>query len=594
MRPILLFSRKIRPLSRIHKYKMLSGEGEIKIMGFLSLYRKYRPQNFDNLVGQKHVVKTLKNAFKHQRIAHAYLFAGPRGTGKTSTAKVFAQALNCVQGPSIEPCGKCNMCQKIQSGQSIDVIEIDAASNRGIDEIRDLRDKVRFFPGEGSYKVYIIDEVHMLTKGAFNALLKTLEEPPENVVFILATTEPHKVLDTILSRCQRFDFTLHSFEDIKKRLEYICKQEGVTYQDQALNTIVYSANGGLRDAISLLDQAISYTNADLTIEEIQQMLGKVEQKLLIRFFDYIINQQTAEALQMVNQVIDRGNSIATFVGDLIEQARQLLLVKECGAESGILSYPIEILSELEEKGRVIDSSRLVRIIEVLSELERDLSFSSQPRLLLEIGTVKIASPNNDATLAGLVQRVASLENIIHSGPERTIDPVQGAGQENKIESPEDRDVSTSATLAATSEKGRAPGETSIDLPQVKQVWPAVLSKIKEENIRVQAFLLEGKPTAVEGNRLLIHFPADKNFHKKGAEQETDFIGKVLSTLLGQICRPVFILDGNGGNDLSGKKKEVVKQDMEEDNPEESLVEQALKVFKGEIIKVNYDLLEKKK
>lgn len=575
--------------------KMLSGEGEIKIMGFLSLYRKYRPQNFDDLVGQKHVVKTLKNAFKHQRIAHAYLFAGPRGTGKTSTAKVFAQALNCVQGPSIEPCGKCNMCQKIQSGQSIDVIEIDAASNRGIDEIRDLRDKVRFFPGEGSYKVYIIDEVHMLTKGAFNALLKTLEEPPENVVFILATTEPHKVLDTILSRCQRFDFTLHSFEDIKERLEYICKQEGVAYQDQALNTIVYSANGGLRDAISLLDQAISYTNAELTIEEIQQMLGKVDQKLLIQFFDYIINQQTAEALQMVNQVIDRGNSISIFIGDLIEQARQLLLVQKCGADSGILNYPIEILSELEEKGRVIDSGRLVRIIEILSELERDLSFSSQPRLLLEIGTVKIASPNIDTTLAGLVQRVASLENIIQSGSTGTINPVQGVGPENKIEppdQPEERDVSTT-TQGETTEKERALGETGIDLAQVKQVWPTVLSEIKEENIRVQAFLLEGKPTAVEGNRLLIHFPADKNFHKKGAEQEADFIGKVLSTLLGQNCRPVFILDGNRDNDLSSKKKEVVKQSTE-DNREESLVEQALKVFKGEIIKVNYDLLEKKK
>ncbi|MGM0414874.1 MAG: DNA polymerase III subunit gamma/tau, partial [Bacillota bacterium] len=262
-------------------------------MAFLSLYRKYRPKQFSDLVGQEQVVQTLKNSIKFERISHAYLFAGPRGTGKTSTAKVYARALNCLEDDGIEPCGHCENCKRIDNEQSMDLIEIDAASNRGIEAIRELREKVKFYPGEGRYKIYIIDEVHMLTNQAFNALLKTLEEPPEKVIFILATTEPHKVIPTILSRCQRFDFSLLTQQEIAGRLEYICQEEDIEYEKEALNLIAYSSSGGMRDAISLLDQAISYSGKNISLDQIEEMLGRVKVKTLSRFVNYLAENDTA-------------------------------------------------------------------------------------------------------------------------------------------------------------------------------------------------------------------------------------------------------------------------------------------------------------
>ncbi|MFP4017287.1 MAG: DNA polymerase III subunit gamma/tau [Halanaerobiales bacterium] len=378
-------------------------------MAFLSLYRKYRPQNFDDLVGQKHVIRTLKNALENNRIAHAYLFAGPRGTGKTSTAKIYAQALNCVNGPTAEPCGECEACRKIQTGQSIDVIEIDAASNRGIDEIRDLREKVKFYPSEGKYKVYIIDEVHMLTKGAFNALLKTLEEPPENVVFILATTEPHKVIETIHSRCQRFDFTLHSNVDIIERLEYICNEENVKYDQHSLNMIAISSRGGLRDAISLLDQAISFTNGQLKSSEIQEMLGKVKISFLKDFINEVINKNSPEVLEMVNEVINKGKGISIFVSDLIDFLRQVMLYKECGKGSNVVNLTDERISEIDELVDKINTIRLVRFLDILTEVDRQLNFADQPRIILELGVIKMISSEVDNSLEGLGSRLAELE-----------------------------------------------------------------------------------------------------------------------------------------------------------------------------------------
>lgn len=565
-------------------------------MAFLSLYRKYRPRNFEDLVGQEHVVRTLKNALRNKRIAHAYLFAGPRGTGKTSTAKVFARALNCVHGPTAEPCGECDTCKKIQSGQSIDVIEIDAASNRGIDEIRVLREKVKFYPSEGSYKVYIIDEVHMLTKGAFNALLKTLEEPPENVVFILATTEPHKVIDTILSRCQRFDFSLLSLNDIRARLEYICQEEGITYEGEALQIIARSSKGGLRDAISLLDQAISYTNANLTVADIQQMLGKVDEEVLNQFFNHIINRNSAEALELVNQLINRGYGVSIFVSDLIEHARQLLLIKECGISSPIFDFAEETLYGLEQVSQSVDSSRLIRIIEILTGMERDLSYTDQPRLVIEIGVVKMASPEVDSTLEGLRTRVAELENRLKGMEGRKEDKVNRASKSeinDELEKKTDRKIRTEQVekdkrgtkiSEQVSELAATKDDTfTITLDQVRKAWPAILKEVKENNISVQAYLLEGQPLKVDDDTIYIHFPEDKGFHKKGAEREEALIKKAISRVLGQPCRLKFEIAGPN-------KKEVVKK-KEEIKAEDNLVDRVVKLFDGELIKVNYNVLK---
>jgi DNA polymerase-3 subunit gamma/tau len=381
---------------------------EVKKMSFRSLYRKYRPENFNDLIGQDQVKITLKNALKNDRVAHAYLFAGPRGTGKTSTAKVFAKSLNCANpSADFEPCGECNSCQRIEKGNSLDVIEIDAASNRGIDEIRELREKVKFYPGEGQYKVYIIDEVHMLTKGAFNALLKTLEEPPESVVFILATTEPHEVITTIMSRCQRFDFTLLTLTNLKKRLKYIAEAEGYEIDREALDILARSARGGMRDAISLLDQAISFSDGQLSVDEISRMLGRIDKSDLKDFLLHLSSEQSQPALELLDKQLESGLGIERFSDELIEYCRELLLVKECGIDSGILEYSRSYLEEIASVAANLSTKKITRIIDEFASLKQKLRSSARPRLQLEISVIKLSSRGSSGS--SLEARLSELE-----------------------------------------------------------------------------------------------------------------------------------------------------------------------------------------
>lgn len=384
-------------------------------MGYLSLYRKWRPRTFDDLAGQNTVVKTLKNAILTDRIAHAYLFCGPRGTGKTSTAKIFAKTLNCANRVGTELCNQCFSCEQINSGRSVDVIEIDAASNRRIDEIRDLREKVKFSPSEGEYKVYIIDEVHMLTKEAFNALLKTLEEPPANVVFILATTEPHKILPTIISRCQRFDFGLLHVRDLKERLRYICEQEGIEMDDHALSLIARTAEGGMRDAISALDQAIAFGGDRVTVEDVNTILGKVEQRLLAEIVEVMAIHDARRALQLVNEIVDQGKDMNQFVKDLLYHFRDLMLIKECGVQNTLQELLPETKDELAAQAGRFTTKDLLRILELLSETDQQLKLTSQPRLTLELMMIKLTTKEVDISLTNLIHRLARLEEMVESG-----------------------------------------------------------------------------------------------------------------------------------------------------------------------------------
>lgn len=574
-------------------------------MAFLSLYRKYRPHNFEDLVGQQHVVKTLKNALEYNRIAHAYLFAGPRGTGKTSTAKIYAQALNCVEGPTATPCGECENCKKIQSGRSIDVIEIDAASNRGIDEIRDLREKVKFYPGEGKYKVYIIDEVHMLTTGAFNALLKTLEEPPGNVVFILATTEPHKVIDTILSRCQRFDFTLLSNNDIRQRLVYICKAEDVTYDQKSLNLIASASKGGLRDAISLLDQAISYTNNELSGTEVQEMLGKVDITVLNTIFKYIVEQDTAKALKIVNEIIDSGKGISIFVSDMIGHLRKVMLYKECGSDSNILNLTDDMMNRIKDVAGLVQTVQMVRYLEILTGIEKKLTYADQPRIILELGLIKMATTETDTSLEGLTMRVADLEYNLKQIEKDGIKVNQITGEaksKERIKDKADRkdsDKTSEKTFKETGHEGEKANinkkenkEKSFTLDDIMKAWPVILREVKEENISVQALLVEGKPVSVEGNAVIIQFPSDKNFHKKGAERESGLIQKNISKVIGQNCQLQFQIEDSEGNH-SKKKDKTVNEDNsgKKSKDHDDIVDKVVKAFNGQVIKVNHQILE---
>lgn len=586
-------------------------------MGFLSLYRKYRPLVFDDLVGQEHVVRTLKNALDTGRIAHAYLFTGPRGTGKTSTAKVFARSLNCIDGPTDKPCGECEACQKILSGQSMDVIEIDAASNRGIDEIRDLREKVKFYPTEGDYKVYIIDEVHMLTKGAFNALLKTLEEPPEKVIFILATTEPNRVIETILSRCQRFDFSLFPISDIRKRLEYICNSEGANYTLEALEVIARNSNGGMRDAISLLDQAISFTGNNIDPIGVQKMLGKVDKSILIDFFTAVGSKEPAAALKIVNQLIDRGTGISIFISDLIEHAREMILIKECGIEAGILDYPLETLNRLSSEGSKIDITRLIRIIEILTRADRDINISNQPRLILEIAVVKMSSPEVDNSLEGLQARIAELEyklqqvltvgkidsnklsdknkdsnELVKTNNINSIEPARTQKGDNeyseyvnKVDVQESNDIIIDE--ATTVKDNATEKTTAVTIDQVRKAWPLILTKIKEQNIQVHAYVLEGIPVEISNNKLLIEFPTDKGFHIKMAEKNNIFVQKIISKVLDSKFELIFNLAGEDQKVNLVKDKEVDKKEKTD-----GVIDKVLQAFDGDVIKVNYQVLEK--
>lgn len=571
-------------------------------MAFLSLYRKYRPETFNDLVGQEYVVQTLRNALKNQRIAHAYLFAGPRGTGKTSTAKVFAKALNCEDDSSYEPCGVCENCKKISSGQSMDVIEIDAASNRGIDEIRELREKVKFYPSEGTYKVYIIDEVHMLTKGAFNALLKTLEEPPENVIFILATTEPHKVISTILSRCQRFDFSLLSITNIIKRLTHICEKEEVEYEDDALNLIAHSSNGGMRDAISILDQAISFTNDDITADKLRDMLGKIEKGILRDYIKYAAENNTAEALELVNNLIEKGKGVSRFVNDLIEHIRQLLLIRECGINNDLIEYPPSRLKLLKGESEILDSSKLLRMLDILTNIEKDIKFSNQPRLTLEMGVVKMTSPEADDSIQGLKTRVAQLEYELRKSTtereniadknvsSRNIKPKRDneESEEKEVKNIEKENKNIDKNINKTGSTNK--DNTGINLKDVQNAWPVILKQVRQEDVKTNAYLKEGKVSKVKDNSIFIEFPKNKKFHRNGAEKNKKLIKKKVSSVLSKNCELEFVVKGeynikNGGDQTSKNKK--TKKKLEDDD----LVNTVLEMFDGKVIETNENSIE---
>jgi len=581
-------------------------------MSFLSLYRKYRPENFNDLIGQDQVKITLKNALKNDRVAHAYLFAGPRGTGKTSTAKVFAKSLNCANpSAEFEPCGECNSCQRIEKGNSLDVIEIDAASNRGIDEIRELREKVKFYPGEGQYKVYIIDEVHMLTKGAFNALLKTLEEPPESVVFILATTEPHEVITTIMSRCQRFDFTLLTLSDLKKRLQYIAEAEGYEIDREALDILARSARGGMRDAISLLDQAISFSDGRLSADEISRMLGRIDKSDLKEFLLYLSREQSQQALQLLNKQLDSGLGIERFSEELIEYCRELLLIKECGIDSGILEYSRSYLEEIASVAANLSTKKITRIIDEFASLKQKLRSSARPRLQLEISVIKLSSRGSSGSSleARLSELEFKLDNFLtgndSSDFKQKIKTKKSAAQMETVNQPESINKAEQKTAEEQKESENleqkneqkseqkseqkneqkptvagsqnddkiAQEETTaqkevsdetvsqsdnsggaVSLQKVKENWARVLKEIRQLDVSVQALLREGAPTAVEGKTIIIAFPESKKFHYKGASSNQAMVARVLRNTLNEAVEIEFQL---------GAKKKITDQPIDQ-------------------------------
>lgn len=385
-------------------------------MSYTALYRKFRPQEFKDVKGQDHIVTTLKNQIEADRIGHAYLFCGTRGTGKTTIAKIFAKAVNCEHPTDGSPCGECASCRAVADGTSMNVIEIDAASNNGVESIREIREEVTYRPTAGKYKVYIIDEVHMLSIGAFNALLKTLEEPPSYVIFILATTEVHKIPVTILSRCQRYDFKRISVDTIYERLEELLKKEQITAEEKAIRYIAKAADGAMRDALSLLDQCIAfYLGQTLTYDKVLEVLGAVDTEVFSELLRRVLSKDVAGAMQSVEDLIADGRELGQFVIDFTWYLRNLLLLKSSDEMSEAFDMSSENMERLREEAGQIEEETLIRYIRIFSELSNQIKYSSQKRVLLEIALIKLCRPQMERDYSSLVERIEQLEKKIEQG-----------------------------------------------------------------------------------------------------------------------------------------------------------------------------------
>ena len=380
-------------------------------MSYVALYRKFRPRTFDEVKGQEHITKTLRNQVITGRLQHAYLFCGTRGTGKTSVAKILARAVNCENLTDGNPCGACESCRRIQDAISMNVIEIDAASNNGVDNIREIIEEVQYRPTDGRYKVYIIDEVHMLSGGAFNALLKTLEEPPSYVIFILATTEVHKIPITILSRCQRYDFRRISIDTIAARLLELLRQEGVEAEEKAVRYVAKAADGSMRDALSLLDQCIAfYMGQTLTYDNVLDVLGAVDLEVFSRLFRYVQTKDAYGAIKLVEEIVVEGRELTQFVTDFTWYLRNLILAREIDELSDLLDMSSDNIETLKQQAALTDEAVLVRYIRIMSELSNKMKYSSQKRVLLEVAVLKLCRPQMEEDYGSLVDRIAAVES----------------------------------------------------------------------------------------------------------------------------------------------------------------------------------------
>lgn len=385
-------------------------------MAYQALYRKFRPAAFEDVKGQGHIVETLKNQIMADRIGHAYLFCGTRGTGKTTIAKIFARAVNCEHPVDGSPCGECKTCKAIASGTSLNVIEIDAASNNGVDNIREIVDEVTYSPQEGRYKVYIIDEVHMLSIGAFNALLKTLEEPPEYVIFILATTEVHKIPITILSRCQRYDFKRIDMDTITDRLRELMQKENIEVEDRALRYVAKTADGSLRDALSLLDQCLAFHfGKPLTYEMALDVLGAVDSTVFSRLLRYMLEQNVIGCITLLEEIVMQGRELAQFIADYTWYLRNLLLVKNCADAEDVLDVSAEHLALLKEEAEMAELHTIMRLIRIFSELSGQLRFSMSKRVMIEMAMIKACRPQMETDTDSVLDRIRTLEQKLESG-----------------------------------------------------------------------------------------------------------------------------------------------------------------------------------
>jgi DNA polymerase-3 subunit gamma/tau len=533
-----------------------------------SLYRRHRPGSFDEVVGQQHVVRTLRNAVEQGKVHHAYLFVGSRGTGKTSMAKILARSLNCERGgPTVTPCGECESCVTIAAGTSIDVIEMDAASNRSVDDVRDLRERVAYAPAGGHWKVYILDEAHMLTKEAWNAFLKTLEEPPPNTVFVLATTEAHKVMATIADRCQRFDFQRPSLEQISEVLRRVAAAEDIEIDDGATATIARSAQGSFRDALGTLDQLVSFNGPKVQLEAVLELLGAVDADLLFGAVDAVIAEDPKGVLLQVEELSRSGRDPSQFARDLLAHLRHLLVTQTIGEAPASFVVTATDAGRLTAQANAIGSANLVRTIDELSAALTAVREGDDARMAVEIALLKAARPDLDPSTEGLLRRIERLEGKEANAPAPQLQPdvSAGGGVEEGVSGqarrPVSRPTDSASEAPSSGEKPSARPDTPssatgpaaqnapvLAVEQVVRVWPAVLEQLMQTAPALAAAFDGARPVAVdtEERTVTVGFPADHTFNKRKAEapDKREQLAGALETVLGERLRPVYsVLDG---------------------------------------------------
>jgi len=487
-------------------------------MSYTALYRKFRPAEFEDVKGQDHIITTLKNQIQAGRIGHAYLFCGTRGTGKTTVAKIFAKAVNCEHPVDGSPCGECAMCRSIGAGTSMNVIEIDAASNNGVDNIREIREEVSYRPTEGRYKVYIIDEVHMLSIGAFNALLKTLEEPPEYVIFILATTEAHKIPITILSRCQRYDFKRITIDTIAARLMDLMVREKVEVEEKAIRYIAKAADGSMRDALSLLDQCIAfYLGQKLTYEHVLEVLGAVDTEVFSRLLREIIAQDVPAVLTTVEELVMQGRELSQMSADFTWYLRNLLLVKASDHMEDVLDVSAENLVQLKEEAQMIESAVLLRYIRIFSELTNQLKYATQKRVLLEVTLIKLCRPQMESTKDSLLDRIRALEKQVEEGAFAPA-PVQ------------ERVVYVNGEAPAPAPKPELPKAIPEDVKQVVKDFRAIAN---ETSGMLRTYLKQARLSVGNQGQLLIVLPDEISVGMVGSEMNKQELTEIIEKKIGK-------------------------------------------------------------
>ncbi|AKL97356.1 DNA polymerase III subunit gamma/tau [Clostridium aceticum] len=511
-------------------------------MAYKALYRRFRPQVFEDVIGQDAITITLKNQIKSSNISHAYLFSGTRGTGKTSTAKIFARAVNCLEPENFNPCNECEVCRGILTENIMDVIEIDAASNNGVDHIRELRENVKYPPSKGRYKVYIIDEVHMLSSGAFNALLKTLEEPPNHIIFILATTDPQKLPPTILSRCQRFEFKAVTTEDIMKRLKEIGKRIEVEIEEEALRTIANNAGGALRDALSILEQCISFNGSIITYRNVVDTLGIVNYEVLFNLIQCIANKNLTEAIGIIQDIIGEGKDVLQLIKDLINHYRNLMMVKIEVQLDALLSLSSEVLEKLKDQSNFFSMEDMIKAIHILSEVEVKAKYAHQPRVLLEVAVISLCENREKDLLIELQEKVNRLENILKTGiakegiqETKPIEETEEVKILHKKESPQEDLVELEETLPAK----------AANYEEVKSKWNEIKDFIKKDKkAQIEAMLKEGELVDIRKNTLIISFKEGYGFHRDTLDRDKNkqYIAEAVEKVTGQKLKLSMVME----------------------------------------------------